>query len=54
MAIRDISDDNDELRVLSQHGGKYPYTYPFYYAEYSSPRDLADNVSERDMSDPEA
>jgi len=33
MALRDIADDNDELRELQVRFGEgYPYTYPFYYA----------------------
>ena len=40
---RNLSDDNDEFRDLSQYGGLgYPYTYPFYYDEYVRARDLSD------------
>lgn len=43
MAIRVISDDNDETRDISQYADEgYPYTYPFYYSEYVSARTISD------------
>lgn len=31
MALRDLSDDNDELRALDLEFKYYPYTYPLTY-----------------------
>jgi len=55
MAIRDIADDNDELRDIKPYGtaNGYPYTYPFYYIDKVTPRNIADNVSTRSISDPD-
>lgn len=43
MALRDISDDNDEFRDLELRFDGYPYTYPITYA----------TADTRELSDPE-
>lgn len=43
MGLRDISDDNDEVRDISSHDSKgYPYTYPITYADEEGSRDISD------------
>uniref|UniRef100_A0A6M3K2F2 Uncharacterized protein n=2 Tax=viral metagenome TaxID=1070528 RepID=A0A6M3K2F2_9ZZZZ len=42
MSSRDVTDFSG--RDISQFGDEgYPYTYPFYYAEYVAPRELNDS-----------